>query len=43
MGLKLLFEEFKEGCLVDGLLCYLNGKILAILSLKRAISFEVVV
>ena len=43
MGLKLLFEEFQEGCLVHGHLWYLNGKILAILSLKRALSFEVVV
>ena len=43
MGLKLLFEEFKEGCLVHGHLWYLNGKILAFLSLKRALSFEVVV
>ena len=43
MGLKLLFEEFQEGCLVHGLFWYLNGKILAILSLKRALRFEVVV
>ena len=43
IGLKLLLEEFQDGCLVHGHLWYLNGKILAILSLKRAISFEDVV
>ena len=43
MGLKMLFEEFQDGYLVHGHLWYLNGKILAILSLKRALSFEDVV
>ena len=36
----MLVEEFQDGCIVDGHLLYLNGKILAILSLKRAFSFE---
>ena len=36
----MLFEESKDDCLVHGHLWYLNGKILAILSLKRALSFE---
>ena len=40
MGLKMLFEESKDDCLVHGHLWYLNGKILAILSLKRAFSLE---
>ena len=43
MGLQMLFEEFQDGCLVHGHLWYLNGKILAILSLKRALSFDDVV
>ena len=43
MGLKLLFEEIQDGCLVQCHLWYLNGTILAILSLKRALSFEDVV
>ena len=41
--LKMLFEEFQDGYLVHGHLWYLNGKILAILSLNRALSFEDVV
>ena len=43
MGLKMLFEEFQDGCLVHGHLWYLNGKILAFLSIKRALMFEDVV
>ena len=39
----MLFEESKDGCLVHGHLWYQNGKILAILSLTRALSFEDVV
>ena len=40
IGLKMLFEELQDGCLVHGHLWYLNGKILAILSLNRTLSFE---
>ena len=43
MGLNMLFEEFQDGCLVHDNLWYLNGKILNILSLNRALSFEDVV
>ena len=39
----MLFEEFQDGCLVHGHLWYLNGKILAFLSIKRALSIEDVV
>ena len=35
MGLKMLLKEFQ-----DGHLLYLNGKIIAILSFKRALNFE---
>ena len=40
MGFKLLFEELQNGWLVHGHLWYSNGKILAILSLKKALNIE---
>ena len=43
IGLQMLFEELQVGCLVHGHLWYVNGKILAILSLNRALSFEDVI
>ena len=39
----MVFKEMQDFCLVHGYLWYLNAKILAILSLNRALSFEDVV
>ena len=39
----MMFKELQDCCLVHGYLWYLNAKILAILSLNRALSFEDVV